>query len=64
MQRAGFKLPSNFSFEPLEDTDTLGMYSPTNDTVCINSKLTAFSDLVAQNHLEESQGTYHPKTKL
>ena len=63
MKKAGFKLPSKFSFNYFTDSDALGKYAPKTDTVDINSKYTEFTDLEKQNKLEESQGTFHPKTK-
>ena len=63
MQKAGFKLPSKFSFEDYGNPNVLGTYSPDLDTVYINSEHIAFTDLEKQNKLEESQGSFHPNTK-
>lgn len=63
MTRAGFKLPGKFSFDYFTNSDALGKYVPTTYTVHINSKYTEFTDLEKQNKLEESQGSFHPKTK-
>lgn len=62
MKKAGFKLPKNFDFSPLEG-DTMGSYTPYNDTVTINSNLKPFYNLEKQNMLEESLGAHHPDTK-
>ncbi len=61
MENYGFELPKNFSFERL-DKGTLGAYSPSLDTVYINSGYKEFKDLKKLNKLEESQIGYHPKS--
>lgn len=63
MQKAGFKLPSKVSFEPIQEADTLGMYNPSSNSVYINSNIHAFKDLESLNQLEEAQGHFHPSTK-
>ena len=63
MQKAGFKLPSRFSFEDCGNIKVLGAFSPDLDTVYINSEHIAFTDLEKQNKLEEAQGSFHPNTK-
>ena len=60
MEDYGFELPQNFSFEKLS-RGTLGAYSPSLDTVYINSGYKEFQNLKQMNKLEESQIGYHPK---
>ncbi len=62
MDKAGFKLPRNFNFEPISP-DTLGTYNSYSDTVTINSLIPEFSNLEQQNLLEERQKEFHPKTR-
>lgn len=63
MRRAGFQLPEKFSFRPLGKYQQLGQFEPRKKEVTINSDYTEFTNLEAQNRLEESQGTFHPRTK-
>lgn len=66
MTKAGFKLPKTFLFCPLNDIlkeKPLGIYVAEENAVCINADYPEFTDLRAQNKLEESQGSYHPTTK-
>ena len=62
MDKAGFKLPRNFKFEPTSP-DALGMYNSYSDTVTINALIPEFSNLEQQNLLEERQKDFHPKTR-
>lgn len=57
----GFELPKKIKFEPLPE-GTLGTYTPSTDTVRINSAYEEFHDIKKQNRLEESQIGYHPNT--
>ncbi len=66
MRQAGFKLPKVFGFLPLNDLvegKPLGVYVKEEDMICINADYPQFTDLRAQNELEEAQGTFHPTTK-
>ncbi len=66
MTKAGFKLPKAFVFCPLNDVlkdKPLGIYLKEEDAVCINADYSEFTDLTAQNELEEAQGNFHPTTK-
>lgn len=66
MKKAGFQLPKNFAFCPLNnifETHPLGIFIKERNLICINSDYSQFKDLRAQNELEESQGSYHPNTK-
>ena len=62
MERAGFKLPKVFLFEPF-DKSTLGKYNWGYDAVYINSNNEAFRDLYRQNRMEEKEGIHSPDTK-
>lgn len=63
MTKAGFKLPEKFSFVHLGKHKQLGQFNPNTKEVAINSDYVEFTNLEKQNKLEESQGTFHPKTK-
>lgn len=66
MTKAGFKLPKQFIFCPLNDIlkdKPLGIFIKEEAAVYINADHREFTDLRAQNELEESQGNYHPTTK-
>ena len=60
-QSLGFELPKKFKFEPL-DYGILGTYTPSTDTVRVNSAYEEFHDIKKQNRLEESNIGYHPNT--
>ena len=62
MDKAGFKLPRNFKFEPISP-GILGTYDSYSDTVTVNALLQEFSNLEKQNLLEERQKDFHPKTR-
>lgn len=66
MTRAGFRLPKQFIFAPLNQIfpdAPLGVFIKEENLICINADYPEFTDLRAQNELEESQRNHHPTTK-